>query len=258
MSRNFGQVLRHCRALAGRSQLELALDAQVSPRHLSFLESGRAEPGPDVVARLASALEVPDTARNALFAAAGFAPAPRADEAASSKLRALERMILAQESCPSAVTDSNGRILAANIGMKALHASLTGVAHDLLQMSAAELALGPRGFGPYLTNSEALRARFEHCLALEQLIAGGAPVGDLSASADAPGSSEMKIQSELGLLTFDLVETVEGHPLHGAGAATARVYSMVAADRPTESAIATIVSRYRAAQARPKALSVVG
>ncbi len=58
MSKTFGRVLKYCRRLGGKTQLELALDAGVSARHLSFLESGRAEPGRDVVARLAEALEI--------------------------------------------------------------------------------------------------------------------------------------------------------------------------------------------------------
>jgi transcriptional regulator with XRE-family HTH domain len=71
---SFGQLLRQWRGLRKRSQLDLALEAGVSQRHLSFLESSRAQPSRDMVLQLAEVLEIPLRERNLLLHAAGFAP----------------------------------------------------------------------------------------------------------------------------------------------------------------------------------------
>lgn len=225
--------------------MELALEAGVSPRHLSFLESGRAEPGRDVVAKLAAALDIPETARSALFAAAGFSPLSQTDAATRCRLQLLERMLLNWDPHPSALTDSQGCVLATNVGMRALHASLTGIIANLQALSAAELALGEKGFGPYLKNLQALRQRFAHCRALEQLIEGVA-VDALPPRADGPVVNEMLFADEFGGLAFGLVEVVEGHPLHGPAHAV-RIYSMVPSDRKTEAAMAAMIAHHRPA-----------
>jgi transcriptional regulator with XRE-family HTH domain len=72
--RSFGTSLRYWRGLRHVSQLDLALAADVSSRHVSFLETGRAKPSPEMVSRLADALSLPLRERNALLLAAGFAP----------------------------------------------------------------------------------------------------------------------------------------------------------------------------------------
>jgi transcriptional regulator with XRE-family HTH domain len=252
MSNTFGRMLKYCRGLGGKSQLELALDAGVSARHLSFLESGRAEPGRDVVAKLAEALDISDIARNALFAAAGFLPAPNSDAMAPGRMLRLERMLLNWDPHPSALTDAEGRVLLTNLGMRALHAALTGTVSPLSEMSAADLAVGPKGFGPHLTNREDLTRRFAHCHALESLIAG-AGVDDSCRPTSSSGPAAMLFASEWGALQFELVETVEGHPLQGQEHAL-RIYSMVPSDPATEAAMTTVVTRYRSASTqRPSA-----
>jgi transcriptional regulator with XRE-family HTH domain len=242
MSKTFGRVLKYCRALGGKSQLELALDAGVSARHLSFLESGRAEPGRDVVTKLAEALDISDIARNALFAAAGFLPSPNPDAIAPGRMLHLERMLLNWDPHPSALTDAEGRVLRTNVGMRALHAALTGSVSRLLGMSAADLALGAKGFGPHLKNREDLALRFVQCRALELLIAG-ADVDNPRRPTSSSGPATMLFASELGALSFELVETVEGHPLHGRERAL-RIYSMVPSDPETEAAMSTVIARY--------------
>lgn len=249
MSESFRKVLKYCRRLAGRSQLELALDAGVSARHLSFLESGRAEPGRDVVVKLATALAVSDTARNALFVSAGFSPAPSATSKNPGMILRLERMLQNWNPNPSVLTDSRGCVMATNVGMRALHAALTGVVADLQGFSAAELAVGGKGFGPYLKNREALERRFARCRALEQLIAGGS-VEVPQTEADGPTPSEMLLESEFGALSFELVEAIEGHRFHDQEHAV-RIYGMMPSDRETEAAISTITAHYNAAHAAP-------
>ena len=71
---NFGVLLRHWRTVRRVSQLDLALDADISARHLSCVETGRAQPSREMVLRLAEALQVPLRERNALLLAAGYAP----------------------------------------------------------------------------------------------------------------------------------------------------------------------------------------
>jgi len=95
----FGRLLREWRTLRGRSQLDLALDAEVSSRHISFLETGRSRPSRAMVLLLASALEVPLRDRNALLRAAGFAPAYRETglgEPAMAEITAALRLLLKQ------------------------------------------------------------------------------------------------------------------------------------------------------------------
>jgi len=249
MSKSFRKVLKYCRGLAGRSQLELALDAGVSARHLSFLESGRAEPGRDVVVKLATALAVSDAARNALFVAAGFSPAPSATSRDPGRVLQLERMLQNWNPHPSVLTDSRGCVLATNMGMRALHAALTGVVANLQGFSAAELAVGAKGFGPYLKNREALGRRFARCRALEQLISGGS-VEAPQTEADGPAPSEMLFEGEFGTLTFELVEAIEGHRFHDQEHAV-RIYGMMPSDRETEAAMSAMTARYKAAHAAP-------
>ena len=71
---NFGTLLRRWRTVRRLSQLDLSLEADISTRHLSCVETGRAQPSREMVVRLAEALQVPLRERNALLLAAGYAP----------------------------------------------------------------------------------------------------------------------------------------------------------------------------------------
>ena len=113
-----GALLKDWRAHRGVSQLALALEANVSQRHLSFLESGRAAPSRDMIARLADALDLPLRARNELLAAAGFAPAygHRAlDQSEMSAIREILMRILSHhEPYPAMVLDGSWNIVLRN------------------------------------------------------------------------------------------------------------------------------------------------
>src|SRR5688572_631016 len=74
---SFGTLLQRWRRVRGKSQLDLAMEAQVSPRHVSFVETGRSTPSREMILTLSSALDVPLRERNALLAAAGYAPVYR-------------------------------------------------------------------------------------------------------------------------------------------------------------------------------------
>jgi transcriptional regulator with XRE-family HTH domain len=150
-----GELLRAWRQRRNLSQLELALNAVVSARHLSFLETGRARPSREMVIRLAEELEVPLRERNALLLAAGYAPlyAERSLDSPemASVRQALDRFLRAHEPYPAIVIDRYHNLLAAN---DALDLLLEGVDPELLDppANALRIALHPRGMAPRTLN----------------------------------------------------------------------------------------------------------
>lgn len=113
-----GELLREWRAARRLSQLDLALDVGVSTRHLSCVETGKAQPSRDMVARLADVLEMPLRERNALLVAAGYAPKYRETGLAAPELaqvrRAIEFIIGQQEPYPAFVLNRHWDVLMAN------------------------------------------------------------------------------------------------------------------------------------------------
>lgn len=127
---DFAASLREWRKRKGHSQLELAGRADISQRHLSFLELGRAAPSRDMVIRLAAALEVPLRQQNALLVAAGFAPVWRQTDLAAPELaqirHALDFILAQQEPFPAVVVDRHWNLLLANAGAVRLVEFLVG------------------------------------------------------------------------------------------------------------------------------------
>jgi len=120
---NFGVLLRHWRSVRRVSQLDLSLDAEISTRHLSCVETGRAQPSREMVVRLAEALQVPLRERNALLLAAGYAPLYRhtcldAPELEAAR-RAVEVLVAQLEPNPVLVLDRCWNILRMNAGQSA-------------------------------------------------------------------------------------------------------------------------------------------
>lgn len=113
-----GNILKHWRDLRGMSQLDLALEASVSARHLSFIESGRTRPSAAMILKLSEALSLPLRERNALMLAAGHAPRFSESDWSSSNLetvRAAAKLILDNhEPYPAIVLDSSFNVLEAN------------------------------------------------------------------------------------------------------------------------------------------------
>jgi transcriptional regulator with XRE-family HTH domain len=150
-----GGLLREWRARRRLSQLELALDADVSTRHLSFVETGRSQPSRDMVVRLAERLDVPLRERNHLLLAAGYAPAyPETDmddERMQSVREALRQVLKGHEPYPALVVDRHWELLDANAGVALL---LEGVAPEQLAppVNALRLALHPDGLAPRIRN----------------------------------------------------------------------------------------------------------
>lgn len=114
----FGALLRQWRGERKVSQLTLALEADLSQRHLSFVESGRSRPSRDAVHRLCAALEVPLRERNQFLLAAGFAPefpeSPLAAPALAPVFDALQMLLAQQEPFPAIVIDRHWDVLLAN------------------------------------------------------------------------------------------------------------------------------------------------
>jgi len=170
--------LRTWRERARVSQLELALRAGTTQRHVSFVESGRSVPGRAMLIRLAEALDVPLRDRNALLLEAGFAPAypeTRFDDPALGPVRrALERVLDGHLPYPAVVTDRRGDLLAANAAFDAL---VGDAAPELLAppVSVARLLMHPEGLGSRIRNFDewgrhvvdALRRRGNDDLATE-------------------------------------------------------------------------------------------
>jgi len=123
-----GLLLRHWRGVRRMSQLELALHAHVTPRHVSFVETGRANPSREMVLTLARALDVPLRERNRLLLAAGYAPSYRQselDEPALAQVRAaLDRMLSQQEPYPAVVLDRYWNVMQTNEAAAAMFAWL--------------------------------------------------------------------------------------------------------------------------------------
>jgi transcriptional regulator with XRE-family HTH domain len=117
-TRHVGHLLRDWRQRRRLSQLGLALDADVSAKHLSFVETGRAHPSREMVLRLAERLDVPLRERNALLLAAGFAPLyrerPLADPELDDARRAIERLLAAHEPYPALAVDRHCNLVTAN------------------------------------------------------------------------------------------------------------------------------------------------
>jgi transcriptional regulator with XRE-family HTH domain len=129
---SFGDLLRYWRRIRGLSQLDLASEAMTTPRHLSFVETGRSQPSREMVLRLATALDVPLRERNGLLLAAGFAPMyadhDLDDPAVERVAAALTRILDAHDPLPAVVMDRRWDLLRANEGASRLFGRLLGAA----------------------------------------------------------------------------------------------------------------------------------
>src|SRR4249920_768711 len=155
----FGRALREWRTRRGLSQLTLAVDAGISSRHLSFVETGRAQPSREMVLLLARVLDVPLRDRNDLLAAAGFAPIYRATALDAPALgqvrRALDFILRQQEPYPAIVLDRHWNILLANAATgRLVEALLEPQVVGELGGNAMRLMFHPSGFRPHIVNWE--------------------------------------------------------------------------------------------------------
>jgi transcriptional regulator with XRE-family HTH domain len=159
---SFGGLLRHWRGVRRVSQLDLSLNAEISTRHLSCVETGRAQPSREMVLRLAEALQVPLRERNALLLAAGYAPVYRDTGLDAPQLEAARRavdLLIAQlEPYPVLVLDRHWNTLSMNVGAKRFLALFpdcdSGTPHN-----GVRLVFQPQGLRPFIENWDLVAAR---------------------------------------------------------------------------------------------------
>jgi transcriptional regulator with XRE-family HTH domain len=161
LAADFGTLLRRWRRHRGMSQLALSLDAGVSTRHLSWLESGKAAPSRAMVLRLVQQLDLPLRERNALLVAAGFAPMyaerPLTDPALAPARAALQRLLDAHEPSPALAVDRHWHLVAHN---RLVPLFLAHVAPVLAQppVNVLRVSLHPQGLAPLIRDLPAWRS----------------------------------------------------------------------------------------------------
>jgi transcriptional regulator with XRE-family HTH domain len=219
-----GELLRHWRHQRRRSQLDLALDAGVSARHLSFVETGRARPSSSLLLALAEQLDLPLRERNALLLAAGFAPAYSETDLGGEQARAvrtsLEHLLAGHEPYPAAAFDRWGDVVLAN---RAVGPLLEGADPALLgpPLNVYRLGLHPGGLAPRIRDRAGWTAHLVHRLARLERLSGDRRLTALLAEVRAyPGVREAlaaveteSAGSEL-LLTVQLTSSVGDLRLH--------------------------------------------
>lgn len=152
-----GSILREWRAARRISQLGLAMDAGISSRHLSFLETGRAEPSRDMVLRLARALDMPFRERNALLLAAGYAAIYRETPLAAEEMQpvrqAVECILSGFGPNPAILVNRRYDILSGNPAAAALMRALLPIERAAAApRNMAQLVLGPDWLRPVIAN----------------------------------------------------------------------------------------------------------
>lgn len=155
MTPNAGDLLRHWRRRRRMTQLDLSLRADVSARHLSFLENGRSTPSRDMLLRLAEHLDVPLRERNDMLTAAGYAPSYGETYFGAADMRAvrdaIDRVLASHEPYPAVVVDRWWNLVAANRSIALL---TEGIAPALLEppMNVMRASLHPDGLAPRIRN----------------------------------------------------------------------------------------------------------
>jgi transcriptional regulator with XRE-family HTH domain len=208
-SASFGGRLRWWRERRGLSQLDLAAAADSTQRHVSFLESGRATPSREMILRLAAVLDLSLRQQNALFLAAGYAPAWRESTLSAPELgavnSALDHMLAQQEPYPAFVVDRRWNLLRANAGAARLTDFLTGPAPVAAAPASepANLALAlvsPEGLRPFIVNWEEVVLHFLRGVQADA-VADGTPetaalLSRLLAVAGAPALSRVAMPDD--------------------------------------------------------------
>lgn len=231
MIRPVSEQLREWRQRRRMSQLDLALEANISSRHVSFMETGRAKPSRDMLLHLADRLEVPLRERNALLLGAGFAPAyshrSLDDPELADAREAIERILKAHQPFPALAVDRHWNMVAANEAVQLLIGTVDAA---LLKPSVnvLRLSLHPSGLAPRILNHSQWRAhvlerlRHQHAATgdnallhlAEEVAAYPQPNRDSPSEA---GASDvvvpLRIATEIGNLSFLSTTTVFGTPL---------------------------------------------
>lgn len=246
-----GELLREWRQRRRMSQLDLAIEAGISARHLSFVETGRSRPTPNVIIRLSEHLGVPLRERNTLLLAGGYAPVyPEhgLDEPELAAVRAALRQVLAgHEPYPAVVVNRWWEMIDANASVAALTA---GAAAWLLEppVNVLRLSLHPDGMAPRIANLAEWRAHVLARLSHQAAKTGDSRLAALHsellgypgglASLAAPGDVvvPLRYRSVGGELSFFSMTAVVSTPMDVTVEELA-IESFYPADEPTAAAL---------------------
>lgn len=233
-TRPVGDFLREWRQRRRMSQLDLALEADISTRHLSFMETGRATPSREMVLRLAEQLDIPLRERNALLVAAGYAPVfpeRRLDDPKLEPARkAMELVLTGHEPYPAVALDRHWNMVASN---KAVAPLLAGVDPALLTppVNVLRLSLHPQGVAPRIVNYREWRTHLFERLRHQIELSADPVLVDLMYELERypepdgvqphpPANPEyagvvvpLQIRTEAGVLSFISTTTVFGTPV---------------------------------------------
>ena len=221
MTQSVGDLLREWRQRRRMSQLDLSLEAEISTKHLSFLETGRSQPSREMVLNLAEQLDIPLRERNVLLVAAGFAPvfAERKleDPALQAARKAMDLVLAGHEPYPALAVDRHWTLVAANAAVGRL---IAGADPALLRppVNVLRLSLHPKGLAPAIANLSEWRA---HLLARlrRQIEVSADPVlcdlmGELSAySVPFPRTPARSRETDYGSVVVPLQLTTPNGPL---------------------------------------------
>jgi transcriptional regulator with XRE-family HTH domain len=230
-----GDLLREWRQRRRMSQLDLSLEADISTRHLSFLETGRSQPSRDMVLLLAEQLEIPLRERNVLLVAAGYAPVfaerPLQDPALQQARKAVDLVLAGHEPYPALAVDRHWTLVAANAAVGRM---IAGVDASLLQppVNVLRLSLHPKGLAPRIANLAEWRAHLFARLRRQIEVSGDPVLSGLleelgtypMASPHKPGRPAagrefagvlvpVQFVTDQGVLSFFSTTTVFGTPL---------------------------------------------
>ena len=225
-----GQLMKAWREQRRMSQLELASEARISQKHLSFIESGRSAPSRDMIVHLADHLDVPLRERNALLLSAGFAPIYREraiNDPALVRARAtVEQILKAHEPFPALAVDRNWNMIAGNTAALTLAGT---AAPELLKppVNVMRLSLHPKGLAPLIVNLAEWRhhliermrrqARLTRDPGIEALLkeveAYPAPAEKLVTLPEDDIAIPLRLRTPGGVLSFHSTITVFGTPV---------------------------------------------
>ena len=215
-----GAVLREWRERRRLTQLELALDAGVSARHLSFVETGRSKPGREMLLRVLQRLEVPFREQNRLLLAAGHAPAFPERSLEAPELQpvrdALDVILRGHEPYPAVAVDRTWNLVAANAPMDALTA-LVDIDPALLEppINVMRVGLHPRGLGPLMVNLGDWHAHWLARLARQLAVTGDQELAALIEEIAAYPVPEPERDPASGLGGGEMLGPVRMHGPHG-------------------------------------------
>jgi transcriptional regulator with XRE-family HTH domain len=231
--RPVGDLLREWRQRRRMSQLDFSVEAEISSKHLSFLETGRSRPSREMLLKLAELLEVPLRERNTLLISAGFAPMfseRKLDDPSLQAARdAMEMVLKGHEPYPAIAVDRHWTLLAAN---RAIAPMLTDIKPELLAppMNVLRASLHPDGLAPRIVNLAQWRAHIFARLRRQIEISADPVLIELLAELTTYPAPEhpnhrdrneasnafvvpMRLATPMGVLSFISTTTVFGTPI---------------------------------------------